>query len=119
MNFDADESELFDRLAHQRRHATAVGLRMDEREPVESLRPARHDARDLPVGHAVVRVKRWKQDCALYSCGSRSAHIFFQRRRRVPRSGQPVTFSSVAMAVYDHAFFGYRLPPSESHRYRA
>ena len=102
VHLDADEAVLLDAPLHHVAHPAAVARGMDEGQPIEAVRPARDDARDLAVRDRIVGMKRRKDDRAVDAGPGGPAQVLFKRRRGVPGTGQPIAFSGMAMAVDDH-----------------
>jgi hypothetical protein len=102
VDLDADKSVLFNRDLHQIAHAAAVPGGMNERQSIESVGPAGDDARNFVVGGCVVGMKRREEHGAIDTGACRPAHILAERRGRIPRAGETVALSRVAMGVYDH-----------------
>ena len=102
MELDAHEPVFLHRDADQLVNPAAVALGVNEREPIQAVRAARHHARDVAVRHPVIRVERREDDRAAYP-GARSAtQVTAERRRRVPGTRQSIAETRMAMAVDDH-----------------
>jgi len=103
VDFNADEAVTFDGGLDQFMYAPPVALRMHESKSVEPAGPTGDNARHLPVGDGVVRMECGEQHRPAYACRRRAAQIVFQRRFGIPRSGQAVAGSGMAVAIDDHA----------------
>ncbi len=109
---DAAKPVLLHRRLDHREHSAAVSVRVDECESVKAIGRAGDDARYFAVGHRVVRMEGGKEHRAVDPCPGRPPKILPQRRRRVPRPGQPIAFARVTMAVNDHRLALVGVPPA-------
>ena len=103
MDLDSDKAVLLHCRSNHRAHAPGIPLRVDEREAPESFRTRRHDLRDFAVRERVVGMEGGEEDSAVDPRAISARQVFAQRRVRIPRTGQAVPFSRVAVAVDDHA----------------
>src|SRR5262249_16921315 len=103
MHLDAAEAVSADGRFHECRDATAIALRVHERETVEQIRTGRHTSSDLSVGFAVVGVEGREEHGPVDAGVSGPFEIGGERRIGVPRPGEAVAFPGVAVAVDDQA----------------
>jgi hypothetical protein len=102
VRLDPDETMARDRFLNHRRHTTAIALRVDEGESVKAIGTAPDNPRDFAIGGRVVGMKGGEQHRAVNARSGRPPQIFCDRRIGVPGAGQPVAFSGMTMAIYDH-----------------
>jgi hypothetical protein len=75
---------------------------VNEGEAIEAVLAPGYDLRDLTIGDRLVGVKGCEDDSAIDARLCRAAHVLTKRRCRIPRPGQPVALSGVAVTVHNH-----------------
>jgi hypothetical protein len=102
VDFDADKSVALDGILDEAGDAAEVSLGMNKGETVEAPGFGDDDTRDVAVGDGVVGMKRSEEHGAVDSFGAGAAQVGAERGVGIPRAGEAVPLSGMAVAIDDH-----------------
>ncbi len=101
MHFDADEAVFLHRNAHHLPNPTTIAHRMHKDKSIKAIRVGSDDARHITVGDRIVGMEGGEDHRLADPGPGGPVKISVERRSTVPRSGEAITLTRMAMAVDD------------------